>query len=232
MSASIAATANHSMWSKALRLLEVGLLGVGLLLCGVYAKRHIFSHLESQQAVRSFESGQTSEVYLRGQGANIGRIDFSLWSPGRLKAYQKSLEESMPPPIAILKIPKIHLEVAVFDGTEDSALDRGVGRIVGTSRPGEQGNIGIAGHRDGFFRGLKDIGPGDALELATHEKSQVFFVDRIQVVDPSDVTVLRAEDVPLLTLVTCYPFYHIGSAPQRFIVQARLHSETLRRQEK
>jgi sortase A len=232
MSASITATVNHSTWSKALRLLEAGLLGVGLLLSGIYVKRHIFSGIESQQAVRSFESGQTSELHLSGQRANIGGIDFGLWSPGRLKAYQKSLEESMPPPIAILKIPKIHLEVAVFDGTEDSALDRGVGRIVGTSRPGEQGNIGIAGHRDGFFRGLKDIGPGDTLELTTHEKSQMFFVDRIQVVDPADVSVLRAEDAPLLTLVTCYPFYHVGSAPQRFIVQARLGSETLRGQEK
>jgi sortase A len=228
MSTSITATANHSTSSKALRLLEVVLLGVGLLLSGVYAKRHIFSRIESQQAVRSFESAQTSELRLSDQGANSGEIDFSLWSPGRLRAYQNSLTEDMPPPIAILKIPKIHLEVAVFDGTEDSALDRGVGRIVGTSKPGEQGNIGIAGHRDGFFRGLKDIGPEDRLELTTHEKSQVFFVDRIQVVDPSDVSVLQADEMPVLTLVTCYPFYHVGSAPQRFIVRARLGSEILR----
>jgi sortase A len=232
MSASITATFNHSAWSRALRLLEVVLLCVGLLLSGIYAKRHIFSRIESQQAVGSFDSAPTSELLPPSQGTNSGGIDFSLWSPGRLKAYENSLAESMPPPIAILKIPKIHLEVAVFDGTEDSALDRGVGRIVGSSRPGERGNMGVAGHRDGFFRGLKDIGPGDTLELKTHEKSQVFYVDRILVVDPSDVSVLRAEDAPLLTLVTCYPFYHVGSAPQRFIVQARLGSETLREQKK
>jgi sortase A len=232
MSTSITATINHSPWSKALRLLEVGLLGLGLLLSGIYAKRHIFSRIESQQALKSFESGQSSELLPSGNEANKGGIDFSLWSPGRLKAYQNSLAERMPPPIAILKIPKIHLEVAVFDGTEDSALDRGVGRIVGTAKPGEQGNIGIAGHRDGFFRGLKDIGPEDTIELTTHEKKQVFFVDRIQTVYPSDVSVLRAQDAPLLTLVTCYPFYHVGSAPQRFIVRARLGSETPRGQEK
>jgi len=217
-------TAYHKAPPKALRLLELGLLLTGLVLCGWYAKRLIFSYFESQSALTSFRSGQ-SQAALTGQWPNGGQIDFSLWSPGRLAAYQKSLDVNVSAPIAVLKIPKIHLEVAVFDGTDDVALDRGVGRIIGTSRPGELGNIGIAGHRDGFFRGLKEIVLGDTVELTTHEKTQMFIVDRTEVVDPSDVSVLRIADTPTLTLVTCYPFYHVGSAPQRFIAQAKLSSE-------
>lgn len=223
--------AHHGTASKALGLLELGLLLTGLVLSGWYATRRLSSYFASKQALASFASEQPrGAVY--GQPIGTAQIDFSLWSPGRRAAYEKSLNADVSAPIAILKIPKINLEVAVFDGTEDVILDRGVGRIVGTSWPGELGNIGIAGHRDGFFRGLKEIGFGDTVELLTHEKSQVFRVDRTEVVDPSDVDVLRIGDGPTLTLVTCYPFYHVGSAPQRFIAQAKLSSEDLRVNEK
>jgi sortase A len=217
-------TTYHKAQPKALRQLELGLLLTSLVLCGWYAKRLIFTYVESHRALASFRSEQLQGSFA-GQRLGGGQIDFSLWSPGRVSAYQKSLDANVSSPIAVLKIPKIHLEVAVFDGTDDVILDRGVGRIIGTSRPGELGNIGIAGHRDGFFRGLKEIVLGDIVELTTHEKTQVFIVDRTEVVDPSDVSVLRIADAPTLTLVTCYPFYHVGSAPQRFIAQAKLSSE-------
>lgn len=217
-------TAYHKAQPKALQRLELGFLLIGLALSGWYAMGLIFSYVESQRALANFRSGQ-SQSSLAGQWPGSSQIDFSLWSPGRLAAYQKSVDVNVSSPIAVLKIPKIHLEVAVFDGTDDVVLDRGVGRIVGTSRPGELGNIGIAGHRDGFFRGLKEIVLGDTMELTTHEKTQVFIVDRTEVVDPSDVSVLGIGDAPTLTLVTCYPFYHVGSAPQRFIAQAKLSSE-------
>jgi LPXTG-site transpeptidase (sortase) family protein len=89
-----------------------------------------------------------------------------------------------------LNIPKIHLEVPVFEGTDDLTLDRGVGRIVGTAHPGQPGNIGIAGHRDGFFRGLKDIAPGEEIELRVHDAVATYVVDQITVVTPQDVSVL------------------------------------------
>ena len=89
-----------------------------------------------------------------------GTPDQSLWSPARVSAWRQALSEPAPAPLAVLRIPKIRLEVAVLPGTDDRTLDRGVGHIEDTAQPGTDGNLGIAGHRDGFFRGLKDIAPG------------------------------------------------------------------------
>ncbi len=146
--------------------------------------------------------------------------DLSLWGPGRITAWRQTLNEPAPPPLAVLRIPKIRLEVPVLRGTDDFTLNRAVGHIDDTALPGGDGNSGIAGHRDGFFRGLKDIAPDDAIELETLRGKEVYRVERIWVVDPEDVSVLDATPTRSLTLVTCYPFYHIGPAPQRYIVRA------------
>ena len=121
---------------------------------------------------------------------------------------------------------KIRLDVPVFDGTNDLTLNHAVGRIAGTARPGERGNIGIAGHRDGFFRGLKDIVLGDTSELKTSKGVDLYAVERVSIVSPTDVTALRPRSVPSLTLVTCYPFDFIGTAPKRYIVTTSLIRET------
>jgi sortase A len=146
--------------------------------------------------------------------------DLSLWDPERIGAWRRALTEPVPPPLAVLRIPKIRLDVAVLSGTDDFTLNRAVGHIEETALPGTDGNSGIAGHRDGFFRGLKDIGPEDVIELETLRGKQVYRVERIWVVDPEDVSVLDPTPTRSLTLVTCYPFYHVGPAPQRFIVRA------------
>jgi len=128
--------------------------------------------------------------------------------------------------MAVLRIPRLRLEVAVLPGTDDATLDRGLGHIDDTALPGADGNSGIAGHRDGFFRGLKDILPGDTIEIDTLDRKQVYRVERAWIVEPSDVSVLDPTPSASLTLVTCYPFYFVGSAPQRFIVRAvRVGSE-------
>jgi sortase A len=124
--------------------------------------------------------------------------------------------------IAILRIPKLHLEVPVLDGTDAITLNRGVGRIRGTAFPGQGGNIAIAGHRDGFFRGLKDIHAGDEIELLAAQRTDIYIVDRTVIVDPDDTSVLENGAAPALTLVTCYPFHYIGNAPRRFVVEASL----------
>src|SRR5207253_11339063 len=92
-------------------------------------------------------------------------VDFSLWGKTRVRAYQASLALRIDPPVAVLSIPKLGLTVPVFNGTDDLILNRGLGTIEGTNAPGAGGNLGIAGHRDGFFRGLKDIEPGDIIEI-------------------------------------------------------------------
>jgi sortase A len=146
--------------------------------------------------------------------------DLSLWDQERISAWRSALTEPAPPPLAVLRVPKIRLEVPVLPGTSDFTLNRAVGHIDDTALPGAEGNSGIAGHRDGFFRGLKDIGPGDAIEIETLQGKEVYRVERVWVVDPEDVSVLDATPTRSLTLVTCYPFYHVGPAPHRYIVRA------------
>jgi len=162
----------------------------------------------------------------RNSGSNRpGResgVDFSLWSVNRIEAYKKALLAKTGRPLAVLDIPRLDLEVPVFEGTDDFTLNLGAGRIIGTAKPGSSGNIGIAAHRDGFFRVLKDIREGDEIDLGTAGRKTVYLVDTIKIVSPDDVSVLHARERPSLTLVTCYPFYFVGSAPNRYIVQASL----------
>jgi sortase A len=147
-------------------------------------------------------------------------VDLTLWSPQRIAAWRTAMEEPAPIPLAVMRIPRIGLEVAVLEGTDELTLNRAVGHIADTAPPGGDGNSGIAGHRDGFFRGLKDIAPGDVIELETLQAKETYRIERTWIVDPDDVSVLDPTPNRSLTLVTCYPFYFVGDAPQRFIVRA------------
>jgi len=200
--------------------------GVALLL--VYLSAWIHAAVMYRAGLSSFAALKASTSIAKdgeSQSTALG-IDFRLWSGKRVGAYTEALGAKLGTPLAVLSIPNLRLDVPVFEGTGELTLNRGAGRIVGTARPGEEGNMGIAAHRDGFFRGLKDIKVGDRIELATPRKNLVYTVDNISVVKPSDVSVLRARPQPSLTLVTCYPFYFVGDAPQRYIVQASLASST------
>ncbi len=146
--------------------------------------------------------------------------DTTSWSPQRVDDYYAAQAAESAAPQAILNIEHLNIRVPVFNGASDLNLNRGVARIIGTGRIGAQGNLGIAGHRDGFFRPLKDIQLGDRLTLETHFGTETFAVSSIEIVDPTELSVLAPTDTNSVTLVTCYPFYHIGNAPQRFIVKA------------
>jgi len=152
--------------------------------------------------------------------------DFSLWSPKRIDDYRQAVSTDTRTPVAMLRIPELDIEVAVLEGTDEVTLNRGVGHIDGTPMPGEGGNMGLAGHRDGFFRPLKDVETGTRIELETLTESLTYRVTDVWIVDPSDVSVLADTTEPALTLVTCYPFYFVGNAPQRYIVRAVLERET------
>ena len=149
-----------------------------------------------------------------------GKVDMTLWSPGRVKAYKVALQQPTPPTLAILRIPGLKLEVPVYDGTSDAVLDLAAGRIEYTALPGTTGNVGIAAHRDGFFRVLGDIKEGDALVLDTPVATERYRVEWIRITTPDDVSVIDPTPGPAVTLVGCYPFYHRGAAPKRFIVRA------------
>src|SRR5215472_5007180 len=150
--------------------LERLLLILGLAMLGTYVGVRIHGIVLSRAAVRSFQSKHSVAPQAVTQPALPTHApDFSLWSEKRIRDYQESLAAHFSPAVAVLRIPKIQLEVPVLDGTDDLTLNRAVGLIAGTARPGEDGNIGIAGHRDGFFRGLKDIGIGDLIYLETKQ---------------------------------------------------------------
>jgi sortase A len=202
--------------------LERILLFFGILLVSVFVANRVYSGMYSQASVQSFWEHQASpptvaEVQSKGHSSIP---DFRLWSEKRIKAYQASLAANVPPPLGVLEISTLQLHVPILEGTDDLTLDRGVGHIAGTAPLGEPGNVGIAGHRDGFFRVLKDIHVGDTIDVYTHRGRARYLVDEIQIVSPGDVSVLAPRAKPSLTLVTCYPFYFVGSAPSRYIVHA------------
>jgi sortase A len=149
-----------------------------------------------------------------------GKVDMTLWSPTRVRLYTAALQRDTPPTLAVLRIPRLDLEVPVYDGTTDAVLDLAAGLIEGTALPGTPGNVGIAAHRDGFFRVLKDIKEGDALVLDTPAALEQYRVEWIRITTPDDVSVIDPTPGHAITLVGCYPFYHVGSAPKRFIVRA------------
>lgn len=120
-----------------------------------------------------------------------------------------------------IEIPRLGLMVAILEGTTSRTLNVGVGHIKGTALPGEQGNIGIAGHRDTYFRALKNIQMGDEIRVQTATGLSRYKVNWVQIVAPDDIQVLAPSASSTLTLVTCYPFYFIGAAPKRFVVHAQ-----------
>jgi sortase A len=122
--------------------------------------------------------------------------------------------------IGRLGIPRLDISAVVIEGTSNKTLRRAVGHIAGTALPGQPGNVGIAGHRDTFFRPLRHVQQDDLITLTTFGGEYRYRVVSIQVVSPNDVAVLNPDENEILTLVTCYPFYFVGSAPERFIVRA------------
>ena len=119
-----------------------------------------------------------------------------------------------------IEIPRIGVSVVVLEGTTAQTLQHGVGHIEGTALPGEAGNVGIAGHRDTYFRALKDIRANDEIQIQTAVGITTYEVDWIQITAPGDAGIVSHTNVSALTLVTCYPFHYIGAAPERFVVHA------------
>ena len=147
--------------------------------------------------------------------------DQSLWSPARVKAWQSALNDPAPAPLGVLRIPRLKIEAPVLAGTDDATLDRGVGHIDETAHAG-------SGRQCWHRRASRRVLPRAEGHRARATRSssrplggrEVYRVERIWIVEPDDVSVLDPTPSRSLTLVTCYPFYYVGSAPQRFIVRA------------
>jgi sortase A len=201
------------------------LLATGIFLLAAYGAFLLERALGSRVFLQKFAAQRSIAPVLAGSGKPNNSVKQDGSASGRqqqARPRETSNWSQTETPLAVLQIPKIHLAAPLLNGTDAMTLNHAVGRIAGTAWPGEAGNIGIAGHRDSFFRGLKNVRLGDAIELQTPAGTDTYIVDQIQIVAPDAVDVLLPRSAPSVTLVTCYPFYFVGSSPQRFIVNASL----------
>ena len=187
-----------------LKILENLLCLVGVVFLGIFGTHLLAEEIKRTEDLAAFKA----------------MPEQALWSEGRIAAFEESLSQPTSDVLGILEIPRLKLEVPVYDGASDLHMDRGAARIEGTAMPGEPGNLGVAGHRDGYFRVLKDIELGDEIRITTTRGPESFVVQDLSIVDPTAVEVLDPTEQQSVTLVTCYPFYFVGHAPERFIVRA------------
>ncbi|MCG6118564.1 MAG: class D sortase [Aquimonas sp.] len=212
-----------------MRALEILLWCSGAALLLVHLAVVGWTELERDGGVRSFAMAQHAAQLQKPESAATPVLGEGAGAPSAASvpaeapqpiAQKFAQRESPAAAIAVLRIPAIELEVAVAPGTDEQVLKRGAGWIEGTAAPGSEGNAGIAAHRDKHFRGLKDVAVGDLIELDTLHGTRAYRVTDLSVVEPTDVHVLADSGEAVLTLVTCFPFYFVGHAPQRFIVRA------------
>jgi sortase A len=157
------------------------------------------------------------ELLDRGE---LQAVDKSLWSKKRVTQFEDIRKNDNETPLAVLRIDDLKIMVPVYPGTSDFNLNRGAGWVEETAPLDGRGNIAIAAHRDSFFRALKDAKKGQKMTLQTLHGTRHFTLDNIQIISQTETGVLEPSSSSKLTLVTCYPFYHVGSAPQRYIVTA------------
>jgi len=153
------------------------------------------------------------------QAEQARRFERALKETNLARAESPAIAVSEGSPLGRIEISAVGLTVMVLEGTDEGTLRRAVGHIRGTPLPGQRGNVALAGHRDTFFRGLRKIRVNDEITLTTLSGSYRYRVDSTKVVKPEETEVLE-DDGDILTLVTCYPFNFVGSAPSRFIVRA------------
>jgi LPXTG-site transpeptidase (sortase) family protein len=210
--------------SRHQRSLELFFLFAGILALGVWSWSQLHEALYQDWSNWAFDRGLAGEKisvtdYLKERWAGHTRTT----EPAPAGQTTGSTPGPYPKSniVGRIEIPRLHLQAMVREGTRDATLDVALGHIAGTALPGQNGNVAVAGHRDRLFRGLKDISPGDQIVFETPSAKFAYQVESTQIVKPADVGVLKAGLYPELTLVTCYPFTYVGSAPDRFIVKAR-----------
>jgi sortase A len=155
------------------------------------------------------------------QAEQARRFERALKETNLARAESPAIVVSEGAPLGRIEISAVGLTAMVLEGTDEGTLQRAVGHIRGTPLPGQQGNVALAGHRDTFFRELRKIRVNDEIILTTLNGPYRYRVDSTKVVKPEETEVLEDGDDDILTLVTCYPFDFLGSAPKRFIVRAR-----------
>lgn len=211
---------------SALRWIERVLLAVAILCLGSWAYSWIdsayYQYRENKILDESLSQQQTQEAPPAASSPasetdSLGSFQPSAAPPPQEPPRKPLAEGEL---VGRIEIPRLGISTIVLEGVDGKTLRRGVGHIPETAPPGTPGNVGLAAHRDSFFRGLKDIHKNDIIRLKTLDGSYQYRVESTEIVTPEDTQVLADTGIPELTLVTCYPFYYVGSAPKRFIVHA------------
>ena len=219
---------------QALKLLEYCCWGLGAGLLITYLASTLSAQYGSRSALIAFEASRAGIAVAAPLGGDEPGLhagldhappDQSGWSAERVRQYAQSRWDVPLTPEAVIRIPSLGLEVPVFPGETEANMTRGAGRITGSPRFGEPGNVSVSSHRDGFFRKLEDLRVGDEIVVDTRAATYRYVVEEIRITEPADTVVLWPGEVPELTLVTCYPFNFIGRAPQRYVVRAELRKE-------
>ena len=165
------------------------------------------------------QDGRAGDV----SGTGMPQPDTARWAPGRVERYAEAQAASAAAghlPLAVLSMPRLALEVPVFAESSERNLNRGAALVAAAQGDGGVRNIAIAGHRDGWFRALEGAAVGDLIELQELGQRRRYRVSALHIVAPTDLSPLAPTDESSLTLITCYPFHFVGSAPLRFIVRA------------
>ena len=214
---------------KKLRWIQRLLLLIAIVCLGSYAYAFLDTRLYDYQQSRRLEQALQEQAKTNHRPAAETDSFESFQKAATEKEEEADGGEIAEPPlpdlpegelIGRLEVPRVGLSALVLEGVGHRTLRRGAGHIPETALPAQDGNVGIAGHRDSFFRGLKDVGKDDVIKLTTLRGIYHYRVEWIRIVNPQDTEVLAETGEPALTLVTCYPFYYVGSAPKRFIVRA------------
>jgi LPXTG-site transpeptidase (sortase) family protein len=220
--------------------------GIGLILVFLAVKIHAQqghsasvneaeSLIQSNKKVHTHAASKTKKIAIKAsakqikagdilmhpaeQGATEKLPDMSDWSSKRKKDYDEAEVNS--PILGLLEIPQIELKVAIFDKASEPHLNKGVARVLQRAKLSGEGNLSLAGHRDGFFRKLGQVVLGDVFTVKDISGNEFNYqVTKTWIVKPKDTYVMKATEKPSITLITCYPFYFVGSAPERYIVRA------------
>jgi sortase A len=210
--------ANPPRPRRGLRLLERLLLLLGIMGLGYYGYVTAETALYQAYETRELDAILTSAREAPAPPARLG-------APAIPRSETTVILRPRPAAgdaLGLLEIPRLGVSAIVRAGSDSRTLRLAIGHIGGTALPGERGNVGLAAHRDTFFRRLGEIRPDDQVRMVTVDGTFDYRVESTRIVEPRDTWVLDPTDEPALTLVTCYPFRYVGSAPQRFIVRARL----------
>ncbi|MCM3364575.1 class D sortase [Niallia sp. Sow4_A1] len=149
-------------------------------------------------------------------------IEQPVFQPSRQMALSNLRQVQPGEKIGAIIVPNTKKSIPIYEGTSAKILEKGAGHYRKSALPGENNNIVLSGHRDTFFRFLKDLEKNDSLILETRENDYEYKVTKFSIVDSNDSTILTPKSRPILTLTTCYPFAFIGNAPKRYIVTAEL----------